>query len=515
MRFFLPVLLLTAVVPLVRAQVAAPSLGGCSLLPPDNVWHTRVDTLPVHPRSNAYVASLGASSPAHPDFGYDANNGIPYNLIHGNSTPAAKVNVLWPFTSDPGPYPIPPNALVQSPADPTADWDHHLSVLDTDNCLLYEAYHAIKNPDNSWNVYSISKFDLRSDALKPADWSSANAAGTAILPALVRYDEVAAGHIDHAISMTATGIGNQYVWPASRTASSLSGAQYPPMGTRFRLKASVDISSFSPNVRVVLEALKTYGAILTDNGASWFLTGVPDSRWNDGEMHALTQLHGSDFEAVDESSLMVSSSSGQARAGAIPTGWVNIVNKLSGQCLEVSQGLHSFYASSAGVGGLHQWTCNGSTAQKFQFVASGGSWAASNSQQWLSANGNGYIINSSNGLQVAIPNGTDELGAQMVSARFKDRANWIWKPVAAGGGYFYFQSLSNDLVLENMVQTGYANGSAVQQSSYIGGTNQLWKIVPAGQAGTSAAKSALETPAIHIPSKEIPFWAGAGSGEEQ
>ncbi len=483
MRFLSPIIFLVATAPILHAQATAPSLGGCSLLPADNVWHARADNLPVHQASDAYVASLGASSPAHPDFGHDTDNGIPYNLTPGNSTNPADVNILWPFTSDPGPYPIPANAVAETPSDPgNTGYDHHLSVVDTDNCLLYEAFHAIETSaaTDSWDIINISRFDLNSDALKPAYWSSSNAAGTTYLPGLIRYAEVAAGHIDHAITMTGTGIGNTYVWPANRTASSLSGSQYPPMGTRFRLKSSVDISRFSTNVRVVLEALKTYGAIVIDNGASWFMVGVPDSRWNDDEMHALTQLHGSDFEAVDESSLLVSSSSGQAAAGPVPTGWVNIVNKLSGKCLQAGTGLRGFYGRAARVGGLQQWSCNGSAAQNFQLLPSAGGWAHTNSQQWLSANGGGYIINSaSTGVQVAVPNGTAQLGAQLVtSSGFTDSANWIWLPVSTGNGYFYIQSLSNNLVLENLVQTGYANGSAVEQWSYLGGDNQLWKFVP-------------------------------------
>lgn len=491
MRFFIVATFCAVASPLlVQAQATFPSLGGCSLLPANNVWHARVDNLPVHPNSSAYVASLGAASPLHPDFGYSLDNGIPYNLVPGNSTPPANVSVLWPFTSDPGPYPIPATAIAETPSDPSnPNDDHHLIVVDTDNCLLYEAYLAILTSaaTDSWSVDSISKFNLNSNALKPANWSSSNAAGTTYLPGLIRYDEVAAGHIDHAIAMTATGIGNTYIWPASRTASSLSGSQYPPMGTRFRLKSSVDISGFTPNVRVVLEALKTYGAIVIDNGASWFMVGVPDTRWNDSEMHTMTELDGSDFEAVDESSLMISSSSGQVTAGAIPTGWVNIVNQLSGKCLETTPGLMSFYANSAGLEGLHQWTCNGSQAQEFQLTPATGSWNPGNSVEWVSATGTGYIIDSAlTGRQVGAPSGA-QLGAQPMVSAFSDSADWIWTPVSVGGGYFYIQSLGSGLVFDNVYQTGYANGSALQLWSYLGGVNQLWKFVPVTEQTTAAA----------------------------
>ncbi len=473
MRLFFSVTLLAAAAPFLYAQATSPSLGGCSLLPADNVWHARVDNLPVHPKSGAYVASLGASSSAHPDFGSDPDNGIPYNVVHGNSTRAANVTVAWPFTSDPGPYPIPANAVAETPSDPTnPNDDHHLIVLDSDNCLLYEAYNAIETSagNDSWNVMSISKFNLNSDALKPPDWSSSNAAGTAYLPGLIRYDEVASGHIDHAIAMTASGIGNTYVWPASRTASSLSGSQHPPMGTRFRLKANVNISGFTPNVRVVLEALKTYGAIVMDNGASWFMVGVPDSRWNDDEMHALTQLKGNDFEAVNESGLIVSSNSGATKPGPVPTGWVSIVNKLSGKCLHIT----------AGTTMLAQWSCLGTAAQKFQFIPAAGAWNYNNLQQWVSTNGTGYIISSaSSGLQVEAPLDTSLPGAQMAVSAFYDKTNGIWNVIPAGNGYYYIQSLSNGMVLDNTLATGYADGSVTDQWPYLGADNQLWQLVPA------------------------------------
>lgn len=475
MRFILAALLCSAVVPFLHAQPTDPSLGGCSLLPANNVWHARVDNLPVHPRSSTYVATLGASAPAHPDFGYDADNGIPYNLVHGNSTPAAKVTIAWPFTSDPGPYPIPANAKVETPGDASnPNDDHHLIVLDVDNCVLYEAYGAIQTSKaaNSWNITNISKFNLNSDALKPADWSSSNAAGTTYLPGLIRYDEVASGHIEHAIAMTATGVGNTFAWPANRTASYKSGSQYPPMGTRFRLKSSVDLSGFSPNVRVIFEALKTYGAIVIDNGASWFMVGVPDSRWNDDEMHAMTQLHGSDFEAVDESSLISSTSSGQVSPRPVPTGWVNIVNKMSGKCLHVPGGTPI----------LAQWTCEGTNAQKFQFLPWTGAWNFSNLQDWVSAAGNGYIIESaSSGLAAEVQNGSTQPGASLMVGTYYDKTNRIWQVIPAGNGYFYIQSLLDGLVVDNTLPTGYANGSVANQWSNLGSDNQLWELVPVSQ----------------------------------
>ena len=286
---------------MLSAQGSSPTEAGCPIFPANHVFNTRIDSLPVDPMSNTYIAELGAG-PAHPDWGSATPGGFPMNIAHGNSVPAATVYINWPFTSDTGPFPIPSDAVVGATSDA------HLIVLDEDHCILYEAFDAVLNANGSWTVDAISKFNLVSDALKPANWSSSNAAGTAQLPLLVRYDEVAAGQVNHAISMT--GItGNSYVWPASHFASSNSSA--PPMGTRFRLKASYDISGFTPQAKVVAQALKLYGTILTDNGSSWHLQGVPDPRFSDADLHTLTQIPASAFEAVDESSLEVSSTSGQ------------------------------------------------------------------------------------------------------------------------------------------------------------------------------------------------------------
>jgi hypothetical protein len=271
------------------------------MFPANHVFNARIDSLPVHPMSSTYIAELGAG-PAHPDWGSATPGGYPMNVVRGNSVPAATVYIDWPFTSDKPPFPIPSNALIGSGVDA------HLIVLDRDNCLLYEALNTTHNSNGSWTVVAISKFNLYSNALKPANWSSSNAAGTAQLPLLVRYDETANGQINHAISMT--GItGNSYVWPASHSASSNGNA--PPMGTRFRLKASYNISGLTPQAKIVAQALKLYGTILTDNGSSWHLQGVPDARFSDGDLHSLTQIPASAFEAVDESSLEISSTSGQ------------------------------------------------------------------------------------------------------------------------------------------------------------------------------------------------------------
>src|SRR5205814_446043 len=192
-------------------------------------------------------------------------------------------------------------------------------VVDKDACNLYEMWSSWPQSDGSWHAGSGAVWSLTSDALRPAGWTSADAAGLPILPGLVRYDEVASGHIDHAIRLTVNATDARYIWPARHKTGSTSYPSRPPMGERFRLKASVDISRFSPADQVILQALKTYGAIVADNGSSWFISGAPDSRWNDSDLHDLTTLHGSDFEAVDESSLMVDPNSGTVTTGSTST----------------------------------------------------------------------------------------------------------------------------------------------------------------------------------------------------
>jgi hypothetical protein len=253
----------------------------------------------------------------HADFGsgtWDGGPiGIPYVDVPG-SQPKVAVTFDYDDESDPGPYPIPPGAPIEG--GPSSDGDRHVLVLDRDNCILYELYHAFPQPDGSWDAGSGAIFDLGSHALRPAGWTSADAAGLPILPGLVRYDEVAAGEIRHALRFTAPQTRRAYVWPARHYASSLTGMQYPPMGQRFRLRADFDISGFSDEVQVILQALKRYGMILADNGSPWFISGAPDGGWDDDALHDLHQVHGSDFEAVDVSSLMVDPDSGQVRSHA-------------------------------------------------------------------------------------------------------------------------------------------------------------------------------------------------------
>lgn len=212
--------------------------------------------------------------------------------------------------SDPGPYPIPPGAAIEGGAQFAGD--RHVLVLDQDNCILYETWSTYPLPNGSWAAGSGAVFDLRSNALRPSGRTSADAAGLPVLPGLVRSDEVASGEIRHALRFTAPQTRKAFVWPARHHASSLTGLNYPPMGQRFRLKANFEISHFSPTLQVLLRALKKYGMILADNGSSWYISGVPDPRWNnDTFVGELSHVRGSDFEAIDGSSLMSDPDSGE------------------------------------------------------------------------------------------------------------------------------------------------------------------------------------------------------------
>jgi len=300
--------------PLVARSPGSPRLAGCAVFPADNVWNVPVDTLPVHTNSDAYVATIGADAHVHADFGsgtWDGGPiGIPYVDVPGTQ-PTVTVAFDYDDESDLGPYPIPPGAPIEG--GPESKGDRHVLVLDRDDCILYELYKAVPQPDGSWEAGSGAIFDLSSHALRPAGWTSADAAGLPILPGLVRYEEVAAGEIRHALRFTAPQTRRAYVWPARHYASHLTGAQYPPMGQRFRLRADFDVSGFFSETQVILRALQTYGMILADNGSSWYISGVPDERWDNDVLHELHQVEGADFEAVDVSSLIVDPDSGRVR----------------------------------------------------------------------------------------------------------------------------------------------------------------------------------------------------------
>lgn len=272
-----------------------------TVFPADNPWNQDVCQRPVDPRSDALIASIGADTGLHPDFGTvwnGAPNGIPTVVVSGaqNRVP---VSFDYADESDPGPYPIPADAPIEGGAQSTGD--RHVLVIDQDHWMLYELYDA--HPQNggaSWRAGSGAVFDLGSNALRPAGWTSADAAGLPIFPGLVRYDEaVEKGAILHALRFTCQRTQRGYVSPARHFASALTDPDLPPMGMRVRLKAGFDTSPYPASVRVILTALKKYGMFVADNGSNWYLSGAPDSRWSDDDLATLRNVKGRDFEVVE------------------------------------------------------------------------------------------------------------------------------------------------------------------------------------------------------------------------
>ena len=268
------------------------------LFPDDNLWNQPVDTAQVDPNSDQIIALIGGGKALHPDFGSNWNGGpfgIPYVVVSGNQS---RVPVTFDYDdeSDPGPYPIPSEAPIEGGA--SSDGDRHVLIVDRDNWKLYELFAAYPQSGGSWHAGSGAIFDLRSNALRPAGWTSADAAGLPILAGLVRYDEVEAGAIRHALRFTVSRTQRAYLAPARHWASSDLNPLRPPMGMRVRLKVGFAIGGYPLRAQVILQALKTYGMIVADNGSDWYLTGVADVRWNDEEMNSLKQLLGSDFEVI-------------------------------------------------------------------------------------------------------------------------------------------------------------------------------------------------------------------------
>jgi hypothetical protein len=298
MRSVRTAVLVAAVALASAAAVAAAPLPGapsCPVLPPGNVWNTPVDALPRHPDSDRLVRSIGLGDALHPDFSDAGRYGIPITVV-GRATPRRAVRFTYAGESDRVRYPIPARPRIERGSD------RHILMLDRDACRLYELF-AARRVAGRWTAGSGAVFDLRSNALRPAGWTSADAAGLPILPGLARYDEVARGVIDHALRFTASRTRRSYVYPARHQAGSSGDPALPPMGLRVRLRASVPLDGFGPQSRVVLRALRTYGMILADNGSPWYVSGAPDPRWDDDDLHDLGRLTGADFEVVDTRTL--------------------------------------------------------------------------------------------------------------------------------------------------------------------------------------------------------------------
>lgn len=283
---------------------AGPQIAGCPVFPADNVWNTPIDKLPLDPHSKDYIKTIGADKPLHPDFASIPNSGIPFNITDSH-VPWVRVTIDYADDSDPGSYPIPPNPIIESGDD------HHVLLIDKDRCMLVELWEGKRVSDTAWKAGSGIKIDLTGNALREDGKGSGDAAGMPIFPGLVRYDEVAAGEIRHALRFTVLKTQHAHIWPARHDASPVTDLKVPPMGARFRLRADFDISGFSKSNQVLLAALKRYGMFLADNGAPWFVSGAPDPRWNDDDLSQLQKVKGSDFEAVDESNLAYLPDSGR------------------------------------------------------------------------------------------------------------------------------------------------------------------------------------------------------------
>jgi hypothetical protein len=271
-----------------------PTIAGCPVFPADNAWNTDISNAPVDPNSANYINSMGAGTGMHPDFGTNPNYGIPFIVVPGTQ-PKVPITFRYADESDPGPYPIPDNAPIEGGAGSTGD--RHILVIDSGACYLYEVWASAGGPGN-WSGGSGAIWHLNVDWTRPAGWTSADAAGLPVFPGLVRYDEVAAGAINHALRFTVNNTQHGYVAPASHFASSNTDPNTPPMGLRVRLKASVNISGYPASVQVILTALKRYGMIVADNGSDWYISGASDSRFNDDELRTIGNIHGSDFEVI-------------------------------------------------------------------------------------------------------------------------------------------------------------------------------------------------------------------------
>ena len=281
------------------SAAGGPMFEGCPVFPADNVWNTRIDQLPVSPLSQTYIDNIGPLHNLHPDFGKEFLSGIPITVIPPG-TVGVPVNFDYVEDSDVVPYPIPENVRIEGGLNGMGD--RHILLVDTRSCLLYEIF-AAERDGAGWKAGSGIVMDLTGNSLRPKDKTSADAAGLPILPGLVRYDEVAAGEIRHALRFTLPQTQAAYVWPARHFASKVTSTNYPAMGQRFRLRSSFDEKRFSPEVRVIVKALKQYGMILADNGGSLYVSGVSDLRWVDDDLHKLSFIKAEDLEAVDESSL--------------------------------------------------------------------------------------------------------------------------------------------------------------------------------------------------------------------
>ena len=292
-----------------RGAGEPPHIGACPVFPADNVWNTVIDRLPTDARSEMYIDAIGRATRLHPSFGSSLNNGIPFSEV-GRDAPFAHIGFEFDDASDHGLYPIPQDAPIEGGV--ASDGDRHVLLVDTQRCLLYELWHARPSAEG-WQAGSGMIMDLTSNALRPDGWTSADAAGLPVLPGLVRYDEMLSGDIRHALRFTLPRSQDAYVWPARHKASHDTDHRLLPMGARLRLRGDFDITHFSRTDQVILTALKRYGILLADNGGPLFVTGVPDTRWDDADLRRLGAVTAADLEVVDESQLQLLQDSGRVK----------------------------------------------------------------------------------------------------------------------------------------------------------------------------------------------------------
>ena len=308
------------------------SLNGFLPFPADNLWNQNIANATVDPNSAAIINFIGPTDPVHPDFGsgeFDGSIiGIPYIVVDSDQAPVAINFTAFGDESDPGPMPVPASAPIEG--DPSGNGDRHVLVVDNSNCWLYELYSSFPQSDGSWNVGSAAVWDLTADEQRPLTWTSADAAGLSIFAGLARYDEVASGEIKHALRFTLQNSRAAFTPPASHWAANSTNANAAPMGMRMRLKSSFDISTFSATNQVILTALQQYGMIMADNGSNMFISGAPDDRWDNDDLHNLDQVTAADFEVVTINPVYTQSN--------LPTGATPVISAFTASSSTVSAG---------------------------------------------------------------------------------------------------------------------------------------------------------------------------------
>lgn len=332
-------------------------LNGFRPFPSTDAWNQDISTTPVDPNSAAIINFIGPSIGLHPDFGsglYSGSSiGIPYIVVDGSQAMVNVNFIAYGSESDPGPMPIPAHAPIEGYPNPGSG-DRHVLVLDNANCFLYELYNSQANNDGSWNADSAAVWDLLNDNQRPWTWTSADAAGLSIFAGLVRYDEVAAGSIAHALRFTLPQTSAAFIPPATHWAATSTAQSAPPMGMRLRLRASYDISQFSANAQVILTAMKQYGLILADNGSAMYVSGAPDDRWDNDDLHNLSQVPASAFDVVQMSPIYTAANIPQGSAPTITSFVATPGDVSSGSAVTLSWQASgaSYYVISPQVGAV-------------------------------------------------------------------------------------------------------------------------------------------------------------------